>query len=72
MSRDLCLKTEDKNVEIVTHQEYIRQRQEIELEVPYQVPILTLPEKHQQPKYRSADKVPWTTGGLTAPDPWVA
>lgn len=50
MSWDLCLKSKDKNVEIETHQEYIRQRQEIELEVPYQVPILTLPEKHQQPK----------------------
>ena len=50
MSWDLCLKTEDKNVEIVTHQEYIRQKQEIELEVTYQVPIFTLPEKHQQPK----------------------
>ena len=50
MSWDLCLKTENKNVEIVTHQEYIRQRQEIELEMPYQVPIFTLPEKHQQPK----------------------
>lgn len=46
----LCLKSEDKNVENETHQEYICQRQEIELELPYQMPILTLHEKHQQPK----------------------
>ena len=50
MSWGLCLKSEDKNVESETHQEYICQRQEIELEVPYQMPILTLKEKHQQPK----------------------